>query len=79
MDSLADFVQCIIARAPSFLDNTATFNRNPIDAKKKAIFIAYHLRNFGGHNIKGQDILVERYIDILCSVMDAFLLSIDVL
>jgi len=64
---------------PSFLDNIATFDNNPIDSKKTAIFIAYHLRNFGGHNIIGQDVLVTRYQDILRSVIDAFLLSIDVL
>jgi hypothetical protein len=64
---------------PHFLDNTATFHGNLLDSKKRAMFSAYHLRNFGGHNIEGQNVLVTRYPDILDAMMDALFVAIEAL
>jgi hypothetical protein len=64
---------------PSILDGTATFHGNVLTPQQKAVFLAYHLRNFGGHNIGTQDILVNRYGEILLTIMDAILTSIEVL
>jgi hypothetical protein len=64
---------------PSILDGTATLNGNALNPQQKAIFLAYHLRNFGGHNIDTQNILVNRYREILTTIMDAFFTAIDAL
>ena len=64
---------------PSLLDGTATFRGNALNPQQKAIFLAYHLRNFGGHNINTQSILVNRYGEILSAIMDAIFTAIDVL
>jgi len=62
---------------PTLLDGTATYDGDPLNARMRAIFAAYHLRNYGGHNIRGSDILINRYGEILDAVMDAFFVSIQ--
>lgn len=64
---------------PSLLNGLATFDGRNINLDMRAVFLAYHLRNFAGHHIKGQDILVNRYPEVLNGVMDALFVAIEVL
>jgi len=64
---------------PCLLDGSATFNARSLSSQKMAIFLAYHLRNFGGHHIKGQDILVRRYPEVLSAILDAVFTAIEAL
>ena len=43
----------------------------------RVVFLAYYLRNLGGHNLKGIDILIQRYEEIRDSMIDAFFVSIN--
>jgi hypothetical protein len=64
---------------PSLLNGQATFDGRNITPDMGAVFLAYHLRNFAGHNIEGQDVLVERYTEVLNHVMDALFIAIEAL
>jgi len=64
---------------PSLLNGLATFDGRSIDLDMQAVFLAYHLRNFAGHHIEGQDVLVKRYPEVLNHVMNALFLAIGVL
>lgn len=65
---------------PCILNGTVTFEGNPLnDYKMKAVFVAYHLRNYGGHNLVGSNILINRYQTILDMVYDSFFTSMEVL
>lgn len=61
----------------AFLDGISTYDNVTMDARMRAIFTAYHLRNYGGHHLEGSDILVNRYNDVLTTMMDAFFVSIE--
>lgn len=63
----------------SILDKRPTFDRHRLDHKMKCVIIAYHLRNFGGHHIEGQDILVKRYAEILEYCIGAIFVAIEAL
>ncbi len=65
--------------AGDFLDGLATLNGKSLDHQKACILLAYHLRNFAGHNIEGQDILVKRYPEVLERCMSAIFVAIEVL
>ncbi len=64
---------------PPLLDGTASFNGSTISPMMRSILLAYHLRNFAGHHVEGQDILIRRYSEVLDSIMDAFFFSIELL
>jgi hypothetical protein len=64
---------------PHILGGTATFDGNPLTPLEAAIFTAYHLRNFAGHNIKGSQVIVEKYDEILALMMDALFLAVETL
>lgn len=64
---------------PTLLDGSATFDGRLIDYAMRCMLLAYHLRNFAGHHVEGQDILVNRYNEVLGSVMSAFFVAIEVL
>lgn len=64
---------------PLLLTGSATFGGNPLTPLEVAIFTAYHLRNFAGHNIQGSQIIVDRYFDVLSLMMDALFLTIETL
>lgn len=66
-------------RVPALLNGSTLYNGQNISAQKMAMFLAYHLRNFAGHNIEGQSILVTRYSEVLTAIMDAFLTTVEVL
>src|SRR5208282_5523836 len=62
---------------PDLLNGNVSYDGSPVNAAEIAILIAYHLRNFGGHNIMGCDIMVDQYSEILEQMMYAFLLCIE--
>ena len=62
---------------PDYLDGSATYASKPMEYLMRAVFAAYHLRNYGGHHLEGSDILVNRYNDVLQMVMDAFFVSVE--
>lgn len=63
---------------PYLLDGTATYDGSLIlDAKMRAVLLAYHLRNYGGHHLEGSTILVSRYNEVLNLVMDALFVAIE--
>jgi hypothetical protein len=64
---------------PSFLDRTATFDGVQVDFKQRATLGTYHLRNYGGHHIEVNEILVDRYDDVLSLILDAVLVCVEVL
>lgn len=64
---------------PDLLDGKARFATQSTNPDMQATFLTYHLRNFAGHNILGQDVLINRYREILDCVMDALFLAIEVL
>jgi len=64
---------------PSLLNGQAIFDGQKIIPDMQAVFLAYYLRNFAGHNIKGQDVLIKRYTEVLNYVMDALFVAIEVL
>lgn len=62
---------------PALLDGTATYDGRPLDIKIRSMLTTYHLRNYAGHNIEGNKILVERYEEILTTMLDAFFVSVE--
>ena len=64
---------------PSFLDGTCTYDSAPMDYRTRAILAAYHLRNYGGHHLEGNDILVNRYDEVLRMILHALFVSIEAL
>jgi len=62
-----------------FLDGTCTCDSAPMDCRMRAILAAYHLRNYGGHHVEGNDILVNRYDEVLKMIMHALFVSIEAL
>lgn len=72
----SDFPDRIV---PSLLDGSATLDGQALSPQKMAVFLAYHLRNFGGHYIEGQEVLVQRYQEVLAAIMDAVLTATEIL
>jgi hypothetical protein len=64
---------------PALLDGRARFDGLPIDRKMMCVFLTYHLRNFGGHHIESQDILVKRYPEILEHCLNSIFVAIEAL
>jgi hypothetical protein len=50
-----------------------------MNPRMKAIVGAYHLRNYGGHHLEENDILVTRYNEVLELIMDSFFVAIETL
>jgi len=59
----------------SILGATATYDRVALDARQRAIFASYHLRNYRGHHIEGSDILIDRCSDVVRPATDAIFVS----
>lgn len=67
---------------PLLLNGRVRIDGHPVDSrtpKKLAILLAYHLRNFGAHHIQVQNVLVNKYPEILGRMMDAILTVVEIL
>jgi hypothetical protein len=64
---------------PAFLNGTATVDGIHMNFRQSAIFGAYHMRNYAGHNIEGNNVVVDRYQDVLRLMMSAVFESVGTL
>ncbi len=60
---------------PKLLPMNLQYNRVPVRKEILNLFIAWNLRNFAGHNIQTQDVIVSHFEDILKALLfDIFLI-----
>jgi hypothetical protein len=62
---------------PTLLQMAELHNGKAVRKEVYAFLLAYKLRNYGGHNIHQQDILTEKYEEIIKILFMALFLSIQ--
>jgi hypothetical protein len=64
------------ATVPVILSGKITYDGGPLRPELRYLLLAWHLRNYGGHNVRAQDILVQSYDRIFEWLMFALFVSI---
>ena len=62
---------------PNGLTSPWTFNGQPIDEGFQCLLIAHGLRNYGGHNLRGQSSLSDKFDETIERLMFALFLGIE--
>jgi hypothetical protein len=62
---------------PKLLPLNLTYNSQPLPKELSCMLVAWRLRNYGGHNLKGQSVLVNNYPDIIMVLMYALMIAIN--
>jgi len=62
---------------PSGLASPWMFNRQPLDVRLQCLLIAYGLRNYGGHNLRGQNSLSHRFDEVIERLMFGLFVGIE--
>lgn len=55
---------------------TIIYNGYPISSEMKSLLLVWSLRNYGGHNVKAQKVLVTKYEKIIEQIMFALFLAL---
>ncbi len=50
---------------PELISNSLTYNDSIVDKKIQHFFIAYNLRNFAAHKIETQNVIIEKFDELL--------------
>jgi hypothetical protein len=61
---------------PTLLTGNITYDNRPIRSELLYLLLAWHLRNYGGHNIRAQTILVQSYDQIFEWLMYALFVAV---
>ena len=64
---------------PALLNGTLTYDGQPADRRLVPMILVWHLRNYGGHNIKGQQVLITDFQKVVKEIMYALFLAVDAL
>lgn len=64
---------------PVLLKYSLTYNGQPADKRMTTMVLAWYLRNYGGHNIKGQQILLTDFPKIVKQIMYALFMAVEAL
>jgi len=62
---------------PIILSGNITYDNQPLTVGLRYLLLAWHLRNYGGHNIRAQDILVQSYDRIFEWLIYALFIAIQ--
>jgi hypothetical protein len=64
---------------PKLLFGNMAYNSKQVPKQVLDFLILWKLRNYGGHNIKQQNILVDRFEDIIAALMNCLFMAVDVM
>lgn len=64
---------------PLLLANQATYDNQPMSKAMSLIVLVWYLRNYGGHHIKAQNVLITSFQDIIKAIMYALFISVEIL
>jgi hypothetical protein len=62
---------------PVLLSGNVLYDNQPLRQELRYLLLAWHLRNYGGHNIRAQDVLVKSYDQIFGWLMYALFIAIQ--
>jgi hypothetical protein len=62
---------------PKLLSLNLQFNGSPLRLQVSCMLLTWRLRNYGGHNLKGQNIFVSHYWDIIRTLVFALFIAIS--
>ena len=59
------------------LNNTAKYKGNSMNVLMSAMILVWYLRNYGGHRIEGQNVLVEKFMDIIEMIFNTLFMAVE--
>lgn len=62
---------------PKLLPLNLIYNSRALSKQLSCMLVAWRLRNYGGHNLKGQSVLVNNYDDVVKVLMYALIIGIS--
>ncbi|MFQ6126473.1 MAG: hypothetical protein ACE5R6_17950 [Candidatus Heimdallarchaeota archaeon] len=62
---------------PAVLTGGAEYDGNPVSTEMSYFLLPWRLRNYGGHNIEAQTVLVRHYEEIMKYLMSALFIAVE--
>ncbi|MGD0177824.1 MAG: hypothetical protein ABSC50_13475 [Candidatus Bathyarchaeia archaeon] len=62
---------------PALLDLTLRYRGSPVRLEMSWLLLAWHLRNYAAHELIPQQVLVQRYEEIVQALMNALFISVE--
>jgi hypothetical protein len=62
---------------PALIDLTLEYRGSPVRPEMSWLLLAWHLRNYAAHELTPQQVLVQRYEEIIQALMNALFISVE--
>jgi hypothetical protein len=62
---------------PLLLEKNEIFENKPVESEVFTMILAYILRNYGAHNLNNEDIILQKYDEIITELMMALFISVS--